>query len=124
MHFKFLNLNPKNKKVSDCTVRAFALAHGIGWYEAYDILTAYAREECIVIDDVNFIDDFLSKRYDYKCYKCSNINIKVGEVADIHNRGVFLITMAGHITCLIDGVIYDTWDPRNRYVWTIWQIRK
>lgn len=122
--FKYLNLNPKLKKVSDCTVRAFALAHNINWYKAYDILSSYAREECIIIDDVDFIDDFLSNRYDYKCFKCDNISIKLREVAVIYNKGVFLITMPGHITCMIDGIVYDTWDPSDRYVWRIWQIRE
>lgn len=124
INFEFLNVNPKNKKVSDCTVRAFALAHGISWYESYDILSSYARQECIIIDDADFIDNFLSNRYEYKCFKCDNITITVGEVSKIYNKGIFLITMSGHITCLIDGVIYDTWDPSYRYVWRIWQVRE
>lgn len=123
MAYKYLNMNPKGRKVSDCTVRAFALAHDISWYKAYDILSEYAREECIVIDDTSFIDDFLSERYDYACYKYDDKDITVRELTYIYNKGVYLITMDGHITCMINGTIFDIWDCRNRKAWTIWEIR-
>lgn len=122
MGYKYLNINPKNRKAADCTVRAFALAHNLNWYESYDILNSYAREECIVIDDTNFIDDFLSDRYRYECFKCVGQKITVGEVCKMYPIGTYLITMAGHITCMIDGIIYDTWDPRDKFAWRIWKI--
>lgn len=120
--FKYLNLNPKGRIVSDCTVRAFALAHNISWYKSYDILSAYARKQCIVIDDTSFIDDFLSENYDYICYKCKNEKITVGEVSELYPHGTYLITMSGHITCMIDGIIYDVWDCSDNYAWRIWKI--
>lgn len=122
MPYKYLNINPKGRKVSDCTVRAFALAHNISWYKAYDILSEYAKEQCIVVDDTSFIDDFLSERYNYDCYKCYNQKVTVGEVCEIYPKGIYLITMSGHITCMVDGQIYDTWDPSDKYVWRIWKI--
>lgn len=123
MAFQYLNLNPKKRIVSDCTVRAFALAHNISWYRAYDILSSYARVQCIVIDDTTFIDDFLSENYNYICYKCIDKKITVREVSEKYPIGTYLITMSGHITCMIDGTIYDTWDPRYKYAWTVWEIR-
>lgn len=121
--FKYLNLNPKKRIVSDCTVRAFALAHNISWYKSYDILSAYAREQCIVIDDTSFIDDFLSDNYDYICYKCKGKRITVQEISELYPRGTYLITMSGHITCMIDGDVYDIWDPSDKYAWRVWQIK-
>lgn len=120
--FKYLNLNPKGRNVSDCTVRAFALARGISWYEAYDILSSYARDRCIVIDDVTFIDDFLMERYDYECLKCDGLKITVRELCERYHKGTYLITMSGHITCMIDGTIYDTWNPSDKYAWRIWKV--
>lgn len=122
MSFKYLNLNPKGRNVSDCTVRAFALAHNTTWFHAYDILSEYARERCIVIDDTSFINDFLSENYPYMCYKCRGKKITVGEITDKFKYGVYLITMSGHITCMIDGTIYDTWDCRDRYAQRIWEV--
>lgn len=38
-------------------------------------------------------------------------------------KGTYLITMRGHITCCIDGCIYDTFDPSERYIWGIYKVR-
>lgn len=120
--FKYLNINPKKRICSDCTVRAFALSHNISWYDAYDILSAYARKQCIVIDDTSFIDDFLSDNYNYICYKCKNQKITIQEISEKYAHGVYLITMNGHITCMIDGIIYDIWDPSEKYAWRVWKV--
>lgn len=122
MPYKYLNMNPKGRKVSDCTVRAFALAHAMSWYESYDILSAYAREQCIVIDDTSFIDDFLNERYAYNCYHYTGEQITVRELTYMFNRGVYMITMEGHITCMINGTIFDIWDCRDKEAWSIWEI--
>ena len=39
-----------------------------------------------------------------------------------HPRGVYLITMNGHITCSIDGIIYDTFNPKDRLVWGAYRV--
>lgn len=124
MSYKYLNLNPKQRNVSDCTVRAFALAHNISWYDAFDILTKYARKACIVLDDTSFIDEFLSDNYNYICYKCFGEKITVRSLCTRYPIGIYLITMSGHITCMIDGVIYDTWNPSDKYVWRVWEVAK
>jgi hypothetical protein len=31
--------------------------------------------------------------------------------------------MAGHITCVVDGVILDTWDCSYRSVYTAWKVK-
>ena len=36
--------------------------------------------------------------------------------------GKYAITMNGHITALIDGIIYDTFDPSNRIMRCAWKI--
>jgi hypothetical protein len=46
----------------------------------------------------------------------------VGEFVETHPKGTFLITMSGHITCAIDGVIYDTFNPSDRFVWGVYEI--
>lgn len=122
MAYAYLNLNPKKRNVSDCTVRAFALAHNISWYDSFDILTDYAREACIVLDDTSFIDEFLSNKYDYICYKCFGEKVTVGSLCNQYPIGIYLITMSGHITCMIDGVIYDTWDCTEKYAWRVWEV--
>jgi hypothetical protein len=46
----------------------------------------------------------------------------VGDFADLGLEGRFLATMSGHITAIINGTIYDTFDPSNRYVWCVYKV--
>lgn len=36
--------------------------------------------------------------------------------------GRWLVTMAGHITCVIDGICYDTFDPSNKKIQCIYKV--
>ncbi len=38
--------------------------------------------------------------------------------------GNFLVTMPGHITVIIDGVVHDTFDCRKRRMWCAWKASK
>jgi hypothetical protein len=46
----------------------------------------------------------------------------VEEFINKYNKGIYLITMRGHITCCIDGVIYDTFYPKDRLVWEAYEV--
>lgn len=118
MSYKFYNANAHGNFVNDCTIRAISLAEGKTWNETYDELSEIAQDNGIILDDVNFIDPLLDSRYDRICFK----EKYVGEFAEEHPVGVFLITTKGHITCCIDGVIYDTFDCRDRIMWCAWKV--
>lgn len=36
--------------------------------------------------------------------------------------GTYLITMPNHITTVIDGIVYDTFDCRDRELWDVWKV--
>jgi hypothetical protein len=114
--YKFYNANAHGKFVNDCTIRAISLAEGKTWDETYRELSQIAQNNGIILDDVNFIDPFLDSRYKRMCYE----DKYVGEFIEEHPQGIYLITMNGHITCAIDGVIYDTFDCRNRLMKCAW----
>lgn len=118
MSYKFFNANARGNFANDCTIRAISLAEGKTWDETYSELSIIAQRNGIILDDVNFIEPLLDSRYDRICYD----NIYVGEFAEDHPRGTYLITMNGHITCCIDGVIYDTFDCRDRIMWCAWEV--
>ena len=69
-------------------------------------------------DDVNFVEKYLDKRYK-RVPHCAKT---VGEFIEEFPRGIYLITMRGHITVVIDGVLYDTFDCRNRRMWCGWRV--
>lgn len=120
--FKFYNANPRGRRVNDCTVRAISLATGRTWDQTYRELSEFAQYLAIMPDDVIYIDAYLDGRFQ-NIYMCKgNKKITVGDFIKKHPNGTFLITMNGHITCVIDGVIYDTFDPSERFIWGVYKV--
>lgn len=90
MGFEFYNANSQGKFVNDCVVRAISTAENKTWEETYKELSEIARQQGILLDDVNFVEPLLDSRYPRTCEK----NKTVGEFAEKHPQGIFLITMA------------------------------
>lgn len=118
MLYRYYNANPASHYVNDCTIRAISLAEGKSWDETYEELSQIAQRNGIILDDVNFIEPFLDSRYDRKCFN----NILVGEFAEDHPTGTYLLTMNGHITCCIDGTIFDTFNCLNQRLKCAWRV--
>lgn len=120
--FKFYNANPLGRHVNDCTVRAISLATGRTWDEVYRELSEFAQYLAIMPDDVVYIDAYL-EQYFNKIYSCKgNTKITVGDFVKNNPRGTYLITMCGHITCVINGTIYDTFNPSDRFLWGVYKV--
>lgn len=118
MTYRFYNANAHGNFVNDCTIRAISLAEGKSWDETYEELSKIAQNNGIILDDVRFIEPLLDHRYVRQCYD----EKYVGEFVEEHPNGTYLITMNGHITCAINGVIYDTFDCRDRIMWCAWRV--
>ncbi len=121
--YKYYNANPLGLHVNDCTVRAYSLAAEISWDEAYRELSCYAQAERIMPDDVKYIDNFLLSRYSRVYNHDIEKSCSVKNFVQKHHQGVYLITMRGHITCCIDGCVYDTFNPLDRLVWDAYKIK-
>ena len=119
MSYKFYNANTLGRFTNDCVVRSISLAEGKTWDETYEELSMLAQEKGILLDDVDFIEPLLDDRYDRVCYN----NKYVGEFVEEHPKGTYLITMKGHITCCIGGILYDTFDCRDRVMWCAWRVK-
>lgn len=121
MRYRYYNANPRQRKVNDCTVRAISLATNKTWEETFLDLSTAALEEKIMPDDVHYIDRYLEKTFD-KIFLPRKITVE--EFVNTHSHGIYLITMRGHITCCIDGCIYDTFNPRDFFVWDAYEIKR
>lgn len=115
--YRYFNANILGNFVDDCAIRAISLAEGKTWDETYDKLSDLAQQKGTMMDNKYFIRDYLDSKY-----KRVKIKGTVGEVANDFNNSICLITMSGHITCSVYGIIYDSFDCRNRkaeYLWII-----
>lgn len=117
--YKYYNANEHNNFVNDCVIRAISTAEDKSWSDTYDDLSRIAKKNGILLDDVNFVEPLLDYRYDrVETYP----NETVGDFVERCQIGTYLITMPNHITTVIDGVVYDTFDCRNRVLWDVWKV--
>lgn len=116
--YRYLNNNALGKFENDCTIRAISCATGKSWDRVYEHLSDIAQAQGTMMDDRDFIIDYLDRRYER-----IPVNGKtVGEVSKEYSDNILLITMLGHITCSKYGIIYDSFDPRDRkaeYCWIV-----
>lgn len=121
--YKYYNANEGGKFVNDCVVRSIATAENQTWSDTYDDLSRIAKNNNILLDDVNFVEPLLDYRYKRVYPEHCNAVIPVAEFIDRYPKGTYLITMSGHITVVIDGVLYDTFDCRNRLLLDAWKVK-
>ena len=116
--YRYYNSNPRDLHVEDCTARALSTALGIPWSDAYDMLSKSARDMGMMMSSVDAVEKFLDRWFD----RVQVTEKTVGEFIENHPRGRFLITMSGHITALVDGINYDTFNPGSKNIWSVWII--
>lgn len=117
--YKFLNVNQNNNFVNDCVIRAISVAENKSWGDTYDDLSRIAKKNGILLDDVNFVEPLLNYRYSrVKTYPGDTVQ----NVLEDYPIGTYLVTMRGHITVIRDGVVYDTFDCRDRVVRNVWEV--
>lgn len=118
--YKFHNANAIGNFVNDCVVRSISVAECETWDKTYDKLSDLAQEQGTLLDDVEFVESYLNRNY----RPIYHNSITVGEFAGKHPIGTYLITMPFHITVIIDGVVYDTFDCRDREIKGAWVVDK
>ena len=113
--WRYVNLNPRKKSVGDCTVRAIAIATGSAWVDTYldlcllgmvmadmpsanSVTTAYLRNK-----------GFHRRTIPDDCPDCYTIE----DFCKDHPKGTYIIGTGSHLTTVIDGDLWDSWDSSN-----------
>lgn len=124
MNYTVCNLNPTGKKVGDCVVRAIAKAEGKRWQEVYDGLCAIGRELFAMPNDKKTYEAYLERNGWFKLPMPrfeDNTRYTVKEFADAHPKRTFIISVANHLTVVVDGTLFDTHDCSWKSVCNYWQ---
>ena len=117
--YKYYNANALNKYEDDCVIRSISCATGRSWDYVYDYLSDIAQYEGTLLDKRDFVRNYLDRTY----RRLYNVHGSVGEVSAMFPDSTLLITMRGHIVCSKNGVIYDTFDCRDREVESVWLVK-
>ena len=118
--FVYLNVNPDEMTISDCVSRAIKLATGLPYAEIRKKLFHTSRLlNCSKLCPAcysNLLDDI----FKYQRVFCKGYT--VGEFADAHQGGIYLVRVPSHLTTIINGKIYDIWDCRNEWCDIVWEV--
>lgn len=114
--YKYYNANSLGNFVNDCVIRAISTATNKTWDDTYNEISDIAQRNGTMMDDRIFVRSLLNHRYK----KIPYVRGTVGEVAGEYPDKILLITMDGHITCSMYGIIYDSFDCRKRIAEDAW----
>lgn len=120
------NVNPRGRKTGDCVIRAIAKAENKEWLEIFDALVAIARESYSVPSDTVTYTKYLKKYQtkDVMYYDDSYASNRRYTVNDIKVWvGTYIVQVAGHLTVVQDGKLFDTWDCGNKSAYKIWKVQ-
>ena len=119
--FVYLNVNDDKVKRNDCVTRAISLASEL----PYATIRRKLRYTARLLDCEKLCPTcygfFIQEVIGGVPKNCESMT--VGEFADLHPNGTFLIRIQGHLTCIINNTVYDIWDCRERFCDLAWEIR-
>lgn len=120
MAYIFYNPNPRNKRTSDCVVRATCCALDLDWEQAYVNLFSKGFELCEMPDTGHVLKSLL-REHGFRshiapdCPDCYT----VAHFAHDHPEGRYVVAINGntnHVVGIIDGDWYDTWDSGEEVI--------
>lgn len=116
------NLNPKDKIVGDCTVRAIAHSMDKSWEDVYmDLaLLGFRMKDMPSSNAVwaRYLDENGYRKGPKidQCPACYTIK----DFCIEHPTGVYIIGTGTHVVSVINGDYYDTWDCGDEYIMIFW----
>jgi hypothetical protein len=126
-NFIFHNENPKGLiRNNDCVIRAISKATGYGWDTVFMGLCDIGLEIKDTISSKPVFDKYLQSLGHVKQKQPKKENGKkytATEFADKFNKGTYVILLANHLSVVVDGKIYDTWNCSKKCVGNYWKVK-
>jgi hypothetical protein len=126
-NFRFYNAHPNGLKVKDCVVRAVCTAFEKDYMETRRELNRAKTE--LGFDsykDHDFLRAWLEKLgYETIKFKAheGESREKLWQFLDGHKDGTYIVKVRGHISCIKDGELLDTWDCGYLTIYGAWRVK-
>ena len=117
------NPNPAGRAVGDCAVRAVAAALGVDWETAF----AMIAENAFLMADMpssNSVWGAVLRQHGFRRYAVPNTCpdcYTIGQFAEDHPEGVFVVGTGNHVATIRDGWVMDSWNSLGeipQFYWT------
>ena len=128
MQFVNYNANPKNRKTSDCVIRALCTALNNSWKDTYISLVDFSIKQGLMCNEKRAYTSYL-KAKGYEIQKMpkrkDNTRYTVREFVDeiAESKSTYILSIANHLTVVKDKVLLDTWNCSKKSVGNYWVIR-
>lgn len=115
MAFSLFNNNPHGLNVGDCVIRAISKALNQSWETTYLDLASVGYDLADMPSSNAVANSYLRskgfRRYiiPNTCPDCYRFSDFAGE----YFKGTYILGTGTHVACVIDGVLYDSWDSSD-----------
>ena len=112
--------------MGDCAVRAVAVALGTDWETAYRMICKAGLDMADMPSSNSVWGAVLRRNGFYRtaipntCPDCYTL----GDFADDHPDGTFVVGTGNHVATVVDGVVYDSWNSLNEIPQYFWYRRE
>ena len=118
--FRYWNENPQGLKQSDCVTRAITFATNLPYSEIRKKLYHTAKLlKCVKLCPTCYAFS-IQEGLGGVPTNCEGMS--VGEFADRHPIGTYLIRIKGHLTEIQDNICYDIWNCLDRECDMAWRM--
>lgn len=122
MSFVKVNLNPLHRRVGDCVVRALSEALDQTWDETFAGVCMQGFIDKNMPDGNEVWGHYLVKKgfVREKIPDSYPPDYDVEDFARDNPIGTYILAIDGHVVCIRDGTIFDTWysgEEHPAYVW-------
>ena len=138
-YYHFFNKNPKNRRTTDCVIRALATVLNQSWEQTYRDLFEIGMKSCRPPEDGWVTDKYLDLREGIKigqpkksdgtkligeevCYLIQENQFISNDGQNLSQYNFFINIGAGHSSCIIKGKINDIWNCSSYKVGKMWAV--
>lgn len=143
------NANPKNNSTNDCVIRAITLYKSYMFHDlllsqfgmpygnrivddcykdTYFELSQLGIEDSLMLNDERLYMKLLKNKYQLQEDKYDGKNITMNDLIEHYGyREDYkncIVNLNGHLTCILDWTLVDTFDCRNQYVESVLYLPK
>ena len=126
--YQYFNAHPQGKLVPDCVKRAITKATGMDYHEVQLELNRHKKITGAKTfnEDKNwksYVTNVLNGTWRSFPAKRGMPRMNGERFMRAFPKGNYILSMAGHLSCCVDGVIYDTWDCTEKCVYGCYEIK-